>query len=76
MTKITVDAALGAKLVSADDWLEICDPAGETLGYFQPVRPRGRLKELSPFSDREIEERRKNRSGRPLDDILKDLEQE
>ena len=71
MTKVTIDAETQAKLNGLNDFLEVCDESGRTLGYFFPP---GTLKYLSPFSDEEIEELRKQRTGRPLKEILKDLE--
>jgi hypothetical protein len=71
MTKLTVNADMQAKIAGLNDFAELCDESGRTLGYFFPP---GTLTALSPFSDEEIERRRKDRSGRPLSDILKDLE--
>ena len=73
MMRLCVDAALEAKLTQAGGPLEICDQAGRTIGFFQPTPPPGTLKELSPFSDEEIEELSKQCSGRPLNEILSDL---
>ena len=77
MTKISVDAATRAKLHDLDDVLELCDESGQTLGYFHPtVHLTGsqEAKDFSPFSDEEIRQRRKDRTGRPLRDILSDLD--
>ena len=77
MSKIVVDAELGAKLAQAEGMLEICDPSGQILGVFHPVPwPPGvkSLKDLSPYSDEEIEEFRKQPGGRPLREIWKDLD--
>jgi hypothetical protein len=76
MTRITVDAQLGAKLAQAEGFLEICDSSGEVLGYFHPAlrNPASpSLKELSPFSDEEIEEFRRQPGGRSLAEIWRDL---
>lgn len=76
MTKLVVDAQLGAKLAEAGDLLEICDPSGKILGVFHPVPwPPGAksLKDLSPYSDAEIEQFQKQKGGRPLSEIWKDL---
>ena len=74
MMKLSVDAAFQAQLTQADGPLEICDQAGRTIGIFQPTPPPGTLKELSPFSDEQIEQLAKQREGRPLADIWNDLE--
>ena len=73
MTKVTVDAATRAKLNDLHELLEVCDESGRTLGYFHPVVSFDSLKALSPFSDEEIEKLRQQRTGRPLSEILKDL---
>jgi hypothetical protein len=77
MTRVTVDAATMAKLYGLNDLLEICDESGKTLGYFQPTvlpprGPDGRI--ISPISDEELERRSQQHTGRPLKDILNDLQ--
>jgi hypothetical protein len=77
MTRITVDAGTLAKLHGLNDFLEFCDESGRTLGHFCPLvsPPRGPDgKIISPISDEEWERRRQERSGRPLKDILADLQ--
>ena len=73
MPRLTVDPELQTKLTQSGEPVEIYDQSGRVIGYFEPLPP-GRLKELSPFSDEELERRREQRTGRPLKDILKDLE--
>jgi hypothetical protein len=54
--------------------VELCDMAGRTLGVFCPLATEGvgcGIK--SPYPVEEIERRRKNRSGRPLAEIWRDL---
>ena len=77
MTRVIVDAELRARLNNLSDLVLLCDETGRTLGYFHPVlsaadRERAGIK--SPVSDAELMELRKQRTGRPLEDILKDLE--
>lgn len=76
MVKLIVDAAMRAKLNNLDELLEICDQSGQTLGYFHPtVDTSGSENEtFSPFSIEEIERRRKQRTGRPLREILENLD--
>jgi hypothetical protein len=77
MTRVTIDAATIARLKGLKDSLEICDESGMMLGYFHPFvsPPRGPDgKIISPISDQELEQRRQQRTGRPLKDILADLE--
>jgi hypothetical protein len=70
------DPALLAQLRDAPDVVELRDPDGNVLGTFATeglgMLPRG---VTSPFSREEMERRRRdNRTGRPLKDILRDLE--
>lgn len=76
MTKVTLDAVTLAKLASLGGAAELCDESGHSIGFFHPSHPPGEktLKELSPFSDDEIRRRREDRNGRPLKEILRDLE--
>ena len=75
MTRMIVDAATSDRLRQADDVVELCDEAGQTLGFFHQassVPPPGGWH--SPFSDEEIRQRlQEPRTGRPLADILRDL---
>jgi hypothetical protein len=51
----------------------VCDSDGRVLGTFQPWPERPRVDELQlepPSSIEEIEERRKNPTGKPLEEIL------
>jgi len=76
MTKVTVDSETLAKLYGLSDVLELCDESGQTLGFFRPVgaEPGIRLADRSPFSAEQIEVFRQQRTGRPLAEILSDLE--
>jgi len=79
MTKFVVDAALGSKLTGVGEPVELCDASGRTLGYFHPLvpSPDSTIAAVrSPLSDEEIERRRQDREGRPLRDILADLERQ
>ena len=73
-TTITIsDPALLAQLAALEGVAELRDPAGTLL--VRAERPYGALPPgvRSPFSDEEMAERRKQRTGRPLADIMKDL---
>ena len=72
MTKVVIDAAVRAKLDDLQEPVELCDESGRTLGYFHPKF--GDSETGSPFTDAEIERRQQQRTGRPLKEILKDLE--
>src|SRR5205823_5896971 len=73
MTKVIVDPATLGKLHNLDVPLEVCDSAGRTLGYFHPL-PESNAPSGSPFSRAELEQRRQQRTGRPLQEILDRLE--
>lgn len=61
--------------LAASGEVEFKDPSGRTIGKFVPDRP-GKLPPgvKSPFTEEELAERREHRIGRPLADILRDLE--
>ena len=71
MTRLILDASALDLLTKVNDMVEIVDESGKTVGYFQPA-PRQEIR--SPFSREELEQRRLQRTGRPLADILRDLE--
>jgi hypothetical protein len=76
MNEVTVDAALRARLNNLDDLLTIRDEAGQILGYFHPVIESATSdKEAvrSPVSREELDRRRSQRTGRPLAEILDEL---
>jgi hypothetical protein len=77
MTRIIVDSDLLARLHGLGERLEFCDESGRTLGVFQPAPAKlapGEGVDGSPFTREQLEEFRKQRTGRPLADILRDLE--
>jgi hypothetical protein len=76
MSITITDPQLLAQLRQAGDGVELKDPEGNVLGRLS-VGGLGKLPPgvKSPFTREEMDERRrKNRSGRPLKDILRDLE--
>jgi hypothetical protein len=74
MQRIVVDQGMSDEFRKADNLTEICDPAGIVVGYFR-VRavPREVLK-LSERSLTELRRRAEERTGRPLADVIRDLE--
>ena len=73
--KVTInDPELVAILERATEKFEVTDPTGRILGTFT-LEGTGRLPAgyQIPFTDAEIEERRKVRTGSPIKDILHDL---
>ena len=78
MTKVIVDAQLKSRLKGLSHLIELCDESGQTLGFFHPLSPPRNTPcdaDGSPYTREELEEFRKDKSGRPLEDILHDLEQ-
>ena len=61
--------------LAANEAVELKDPSGRLIGRVVSDWP-GKLPPgvKSPFTDEEMAERRKDRTGRPLADILRDLE--
>ena len=68
------DPALFAQLLAAHGPVEVRGPDGEHVGTFQPFDGKLPPGVKSPFTDEEMAERRKVLTGRPLADILRDLQ--
>ena len=73
MTKITADASLLAKRDNLSGVIQLCDDAGRTLGYFHLATPSTRAT-MSPVTDQKIERCRQQKTGRPLSEIMTELE--
>lgn len=77
MHQITVESNVSHQLREASEQSVICDERGRVLGLFSPVPNRPQLEDLQltpPLSIEETEElRRKNRTGKPLEEILNRL---
>ncbi len=76
MARITLDSEVCRKLDEVAETVEICDLEGRVIGFFLPDigRPGVPPADLRvPLSDEEVERRRKVRSGRTLDEILRGL---
>ena len=71
MTQILLDAKLARQLRSSANPLELCDPSGAVVGVFAPVN---QSKFAVPFTEDEIQKSKQAKGGRPLADILADLE--
>lgn len=75
MSKIVVDDVLQAKLSQLLQPAELCDAQGKLLGHFMPAIDTEFLAAMqSPASDEELARREREETGRPLADILADLE--
>jgi len=75
MTRITIDAQIWADLSAGNDLLELCDPSGRILGYYQPAFRVGRVEDgkiHSPYTDEEIEALRHQSGGRTLAEFWKE----
>lgn len=70
MTRIVLDAKLAQQLKHTSA-AELCDPTGEVVGHFMPAKKPS----ISiPFTEEEIRASKQKTGGRPLADILADLE--
>ncbi len=74
MQQITVELPLGQQLYAVNGQAIVCDPNGRVIGVFSPVKDHPNVKDLRiepPLSIEETEKLRlKNRTGKPLEDIL------
>jgi hypothetical protein len=71
MTRLLLDAKLANELKGAPESIELCDPTGEVVGHFTPVK-KGKI--TVPFTEEEIYESKRKKGGRSLAEILTDLE--
>jgi len=79
VTRVTIDTEMAVVLASlAGKEIELCDEAGNLVGWYAPARPKPTLQELidsCPTSEEELDRRSRNLdTGRPLADILGELE--
>ncbi len=73
MQEVTIEPSLSEKLGQLTGQAVLCDSDGRALGFFSPMRDRPLVKDLQlepPLSIAETEELRKNRTGKPLSEIL------
>ena len=75
MTRITVDPKMGTQLRQQHEQVEVCDETGRVLGVFLPFVDTSLYEGADPeISAEEIRRRIAEGGGRPLVDILADLE--
>jgi hypothetical protein len=76
MNKIILDRELRARLHNLAELLELHDENGAIVGYFAPVVTQVSPHEdvEVPITDEEVQRLLKQPAGRPLSDILADLE--
>lgn len=72
MTKIVLDKRTRARFRDLKEPLQFVDESGQLLGLFTPSVDPALLK--PQISDEEIKRRLSQGGGRPLADILRDLE--
>ncbi|MGD9636776.1 MAG: hypothetical protein AB7G28_24220 [Pirellulales bacterium] len=70
MIRIVIDNALKSEFLRAQESCEVVDSAGNSLGRFTPTYA-GRE---CPYTDEELRRIEEKGGGRPLKDILRDLE--
>jgi hypothetical protein len=68
-----VDQNVSGQFAAARDRLEICNPDGRLLGYFVPAR-NGYNGPECPLTEEELDRISRKGGGRPLADILADLD--
>jgi hypothetical protein len=73
MQELTVESSLGDQLGRLHGQTVLCDSNGRALGFFSPLPGRPALADLqleSPTSIEELQQRRKQQTGKPLSEIL------
>jgi len=73
MTKVLADASGQVRLEDLSEPVEVCTRDGRTLGVFCPTAGPAKP---SPYSIEELERRRKERTGKTLDEIREDLKKQ
>lgn len=75
MNRVVVDPTTFAKLRDARQTLDLCDESGQVAGRFIPLMDPSKFADVEPeISEEELDRRERAGGGRPLADILKDLE--
>lgn len=78
MNSITVNSATGAMLEQVEQPVEIRDENGRLLGHFSPATRNGKTDHaeyyVPDFTEEQLKEWESAPRGRPLKDILADLE--
>lgn len=73
MSVLIVDEPMSVTLDRADGPVQVCTRDGRVLGYFSPAKPKT-LRLDPPIGEDEIRRIEAEGGGRPLADILRDLE--
>ena len=76
MTQFTLDTSTASQLANSTGQVELLDPQGNIIGHFSPL-PKGAngfdLSRKRGLSEEEVK-RRLAQPGRPLAEMLRDLE--
>lgn len=73
MHQIVIEPALSQRLGRVEGQVVLCDTEGRAIGFFSPLEEPTPIRDLqleSPLSIAEVEELRKNPTGKPLSEIL------
>lgn len=74
MDHIKLDSQTAALLLSRKERVELRDPDGNVLGYFEPSARAVKYSDIEiPFTAEELKQASRQTTGRPLEDILRDL---
>ena len=77
MQPVTIDPALVEKLGQLPGHAILCDAEGHALGHFRPFKDRPLFEDLQLEPSLSIEEtealRKQGRTGKPLEEILRNL---
>jgi hypothetical protein len=73
MKRVFIDDLAARPFAEAADAVQVCTQSGQFLGYFTPARDDDDELER-PCSEDELHDRVREGGGRPLTDILRELE--
>ncbi len=76
IAQVTADAQLPQRLSELKETVAVVDASGRMLGFFDPITiaPPGVAAARSPLTNEQVQELRKQKGGRPLSEIMRDLE--
>lgn len=75
MTRVILDRSATTKLHDVAGRVEVCDESGQTLGYFTPKVDRSMYEGVeAPIGEADLRRIERDLGGRPLAEILADLE--
>jgi len=75
MTAITIPETILSQIKPGEQAVEVRDATGRTIGYFSPLATLDDYRDTRPaVSDDELDRRSRAGGGRPLTDILRDLQ--